>query len=348
MAVDPRRERVAVAADGVPGRVEVVRPRGVAERVRRVRASGHLADRADCPARQTTAPGCGGSSSTISSTVTIERAEASIVSFWTPMMPQSWTLPCRSARCAWMIPTSGRSAGTAAALAGERAPDRPDRACARREVGAAVAAQHAERQARRHRPPTRPAIPAWSAPRCRAAAASRARRRRGSDAASRRRGCRPTRRQACARAHPDQLVVDQVRRHANERQLASRLADQLVPRSERDQVREALERDRVAVADERSDGLGEGRDLGHQPLPGSGGRRRRFVRIVRMRTERARTARVCQGRRTTAGQYPPNHTGGAIDARPRSASPAPIRCSLREVLEGASDPAAVDREGSRR
>jgi hypothetical protein len=48
-------------------------------------------------------------------------------------------------------------------------------------------------------------------------------------------------------SHADQLVVDQVRRHAHERQLAPTLTDQLVPGGERDQVREALERDGHAV-----------------------------------------------------------------------------------------------------
>src|SRR5215212_5856766 len=49
-------------------------------------------------------------------------------------------------------------------------------------------------------------------------------------------------------AHPDQLVVDEIRRHAHERELAPLLPDQLVPRGVRDQVREPLERDGVAVA----------------------------------------------------------------------------------------------------
>jgi hypothetical protein len=59
-------------------------------------------------------------------------------------------------------------------------------------------------------------------------------------------------------AHPDQLVVHEVRRHPDQRQVAPALADQLVPRRVRDQVREALERDGVAVADECSHRLAEG------------------------------------------------------------------------------------------
>ena len=60
------------------------------------------------------------------------------------------------------------------------------------------------------------------------------------------------------RAHPDHLVVEQVRRHPDQLELASALAQQLVAGGERDQVREALERDAVAVVDELRDGLAEG------------------------------------------------------------------------------------------
>ena len=46
----------------------------------------------------------------ISSTVTRERFAASTASFCTPAIPHSWTLPCRSARWAWITATSGFSA----------------------------------------------------------------------------------------------------------------------------------------------------------------------------------------------------------------------------------------------
>jgi hypothetical protein len=64
--------------------------------------------------------------------------------------------------------------------------------------------------------------------------------------------------------HADQLVGDQVRDHAHERELAPPLADQLMPGCERDEVAEALERDLVAVDDELGDGLGERHDTGHR------------------------------------------------------------------------------------
>jgi hypothetical protein len=63
----------------------------------------------------------------------------------------------------------------------------------------------------------------------------------------------------CARAAAaDQLVVDQIRRHADQMQSASLLANDLVTGRERNQVRETLERDALAVADELGDDFAEG------------------------------------------------------------------------------------------
>jgi hypothetical protein len=84
------------------------------------------------------APGRGSISGTISSTVTSERADASTVSFWTPLIPQSWTFPAPSARCAWTMPTSGRSDRTAASRSpvnGQSIQD-ADGVCAGRSVPA--------------------------------------------------------------------------------------------------------------------------------------------------------------------------------------------------------------------
>jgi hypothetical protein len=66
------------------------------------------------------------------------------------------------------------------------------------------------------------------------------------------------------RAHPDQLVVHQVRGHPDQRQVAPPLPDQLVARGVRDQVREALQRDGVPVVDELRDRLAEGQDARHE------------------------------------------------------------------------------------
>jgi hypothetical protein len=66
--------------------------------------------------------------------------------------------------------------------------------------------------------------------------------------------------------HPDQLVVDHVGRHSHKGQVAALLADQLVARRMRDQVREPLERDDVVVSDELANRLRERNDLRHARL----------------------------------------------------------------------------------
>ena len=146
------------------------------------------------------------------------------------------------------MPTSGRCARhRGELLAGERARQRRD-ARVRRKVAAAVAAQHAEREVRRagrvrgrharvrvllELERRRPAVLDRVAEPVQRADA----------------GVAAPREDELARAaHPDQLVVDDVRRHPDERQVAPLLPDQLVARGVRDQMREALERDGVAVA----------------------------------------------------------------------------------------------------
>ena len=96
--VDPGGERVAVVGDGVPGLVEGV----VADASSPSRSSGahrrapRTPRRSPTPAaRRRRASAC--SSSTISSTVTIDRSAASTASFCTPTRPQICTLPARSA-----------------------------------------------------------------------------------------------------------------------------------------------------------------------------------------------------------------------------------------------------------
>ena len=58
-------------------------------------------------------------------------------------------------------------------------------------------------------------------------------------------------------AGPDHLVVDHVRGHPDQREVAALLPDQLVPRRERDEVGEAFHGHGVAVMDGRGDGFGE-------------------------------------------------------------------------------------------
>jgi hypothetical protein len=58
-------------------------------------------------------------------------------------------------------------------------------------------------------------------------------------------------------ARADELVIDQVRRHPDQRQVTAPLPDHLLPGGERDQVREPLHRDRVAIVDRPLYGFGE-------------------------------------------------------------------------------------------
>ena len=200
----------------VPGDVEGVVAPVVAVRVGGRAPPGTAADRGHGPGRQH-ARRCAGApqSSTTSSTVTMARLAASTASFCTPMMPSISTLPARSARCAWMIATSGRSAGTAASTSPVNGQVTRRMFGLTRQVGAEVAAKHREGQVRPRPPRRRSPWRRGCAPRSPGAAAIRARPRRAGGAASRRRGCRPRRRRASRAAHADHLVVDQVRRHAD-------------------------------------------------------------------------------------------------------------------------------------
>ena len=73
-------------------------------------------------------------------------------------------------------------------------------------------------------------------------------------------------------ARPDELVVDQVGRHADEGEIAPPLPDDLVARREGDQVGEAFECDGVAVADQPRHRLRQRHDLRHEGK--ASGRRR--------------------------------------------------------------------------
>ena len=63
-------------------------------------------------------------------------------------------------------------------------------------------------------------------------------------------------------AHANQLVVNDIRRHADDREVAAALADDLVSGRVGDQVCEPLHRDAVAIVDIVSNRLGEGLERG--------------------------------------------------------------------------------------
>ncbi len=60
-----------------------------------------------------------------------------------------------------------------------------------------------------------------------------------------------------ARAAADHLVVEQVGRHPDQREIAEALTDDFVPGGERNEVGEPFERDRVAGVDELADRVGK-------------------------------------------------------------------------------------------
>src|SRR3979490_3522680 len=68
-------------------------------------------------------------------------------------------------------------------------------------------------------------------------------------------------------AHADELVIDQVGRHADQREAPAALADDLVAGGVRNEMGEAFHRERVAVADIGLHGGRQGHELSHQTLP---------------------------------------------------------------------------------
>ena len=69
--------------------------------------------------------------------------------------------------------------------------------------------------------------------------------------------------QLAGRPHPDHLVIEDVRRHPDELQIAAPLTKDLVAGGKRDQVGEALDGDGVAIVNDLGDGVAQRRDLGH-------------------------------------------------------------------------------------
>jgi hypothetical protein len=152
-------------------------------------------------------------------------------------------------------------------LAGEGAGDRLDGGGVRWQVGADVAAQHGEGQARRGRDVAvgHPGVAVlfdlqrpWPAvldrvpePVQRADAGIAA----------------PGKDQLAGAARADHLVVDDVGGQPDQGEVAPALADDLVAGGDRDEVGESLERDRVAVVDEFGDGFPQGYDLRHSHPP---------------------------------------------------------------------------------
>src|SRR5580765_2197265 len=72
---------------------------------------------------------------------------------------------------------------------------------------------------------------------------------------------RPREDQLAHAAHADELIVDQIWRHANEREFLSLLADDFMAGGIRDEMSKPFEGEGAAVADVCGDGVGEGEEF---------------------------------------------------------------------------------------
>ena len=70
-------------------------------------------------------------------------------------------------------------------------------------------------------------------------------------------------------AHADHLIVDQIRRHADQRQATTLLANDLVACRERDQMCEALHGEGIAIVDVLGDRIMQRQELSHRRLGSS-------------------------------------------------------------------------------
>ncbi len=70
--------------------------------------------------------------------------------------------------------------------------------------------------------------------------------------------------QLASHAHPDHLVVEDIRGHPDQLQLGALLAQHLVTGGERDQVGKSFERHAVAIVDELSDGVFDRNQVSHE------------------------------------------------------------------------------------
>ena len=118
-------------------------------------------------------------------------------------------------------------------------------------------------------------------------------------------------------ARTDELVVDDVRRHADQRQITAPLADDLVPGRERDQMGEALQRHGVAVVDQPRHGLRQRHDL--RPRGKASGRQ------ARLRTPRS--GKGSPSRAIRRRVVPGVRCGFAKNSPPRSPSARPRPCT---------------------
>src|ERR1700730_14290380 len=76
----------------------------------------------------------------------------------------------------------------------------------------------------------------------------------------------PGKSQSARAPHPDHLVIDQVRRHADEMEVAPLLSDDLVPGGVRDEMCESFQGNTLPVMHVAPDRIGQGQEF-HSPTP---------------------------------------------------------------------------------
>ncbi len=268
MPVQPAGEHVPVPADRIPGPVELVVADRVAEGVGRVRPAGHVGHVADGPGREHDRAGPvvqlghdllhrhhgapGGQHGLL-----LHAGDAPVLDVAGPVGPLG--MDDRD--------VGGQRRHGGQRLAGERAVDGGNAGRVAFQPGAAVTAQHRERQARRpgHVPVGHPGVAVLlqlqrARPGVLDCVAEPVQRADAGVAA-------PGEHQPGGAARADQLVVDHVRGHPDQGQPAAALPDHLVPGCVRDQVGEAFHGEDVAVAHGGLDGRRQRHDLGHRHPP---------------------------------------------------------------------------------
>ena len=262
---DPGPERSAIARDGVPRDVERVVARVVAVRVRRPGAARGDRDGGHRPRRQHDGVGAGARQRVHDLFDRDQRPPGGEHRF---LLHADDAFEQHVAVTVGLLRVHDRDVGPVRRdggepLAGERAVDEPDVRVHGGEIRSHVSPEERRRHVRRsggigvgHR---RMAV-LFELDRPRPAALdgiAQAVERPDAGVAA------PREDQALRQAAPDHLVVEQVGRHPDERELADALADHLVARGEGDQVREPLERHGIARAHQSGHGVVQAEKLAH-------------------------------------------------------------------------------------
>ena len=264
MAVDPGGELGAIAGDRVPAQVEIVVAGVVAVRIGRPGAARAVRDGRHREVRQHDVVHRGRNlvDDRLDGDEQLRRGECGLARGADDPVDRDIAAAVRALRVQDRDVGIDRGHGRDL-LAGVGAGDVPDARILLRKIGADVAAEHPERQARGARAVgnrhggvavlvdlerARPVV---------LDRVAQAMQRADTGIAA------PGESQLARAAGPDQLVVDEVRRHAHEVQVAPALANQLMAGRKGNEMREALEREAGAVRNVRRDRLRKRQELRH-------------------------------------------------------------------------------------